>query len=362
MKNNNYSFTKAEFPCLIINLLTVKLFTNIPSVFSAAAGTAATLSALWTSLVTFGTVFMLICLLKCTPHKSFFDFVETVFSKTGRLILAGLFLIYFAMSAVIFINDLTAFVKLISFPTAPMYFVALFIVAAAVVGALSGISGIARLHCFFVPIALAVLLFVLISDFGNANFSNLFPIFGNGCEGIFGKGASGFLMYTDIIILLLITPPDALHDMRKTVLLPSVLGLLSVCTFVFVFTVQIPYPLSTEYKFPLYLLLKEINYGIFFQRIDILLLLAACLCGMLYLSLILSLFTDILAGSFGCSDTRPLIFTAAATLFLSTAGLGLIPDRSSNFIIFCCGLAVIAAALLTIFFAKLRGKSNREKI
>lgn len=169
-------------------------------------------------------------------------------------------------------------------------------------------------------------------------------------------------MYTDIILLFLIAPPKKPRTkVPKITLAAAGISVFAVSAVMFAFTVRIPYPISSEGQFPIYLLLKEIHYGRFFQRIDAILLLAASLCGMLYLSLNLFFFTHILKRDFGVSDTKPLIPVTALTAFFAAIGINFISAQILSVLLFCSGFAVLAIFLLTIIFVKVRRRNFDEK-
>ena len=357
------SFKGFDCSCIIINLLTYRLFTRIPTLFPKTAGAAAALSAAFSAALFFGLAALIILAFLHLPKINILDAAESVLGVFGRRIVALIILLYLSVSAIVALGEFSELTKLISFPTAPTAFCALFFIIAAIVGAFGGFSAISRLHRIFVPITVFVLFVIIISTLWNGDFSNLFPVLGRGAESVFGKGISGIIMYTDLCLLFLISPTDNLPERPKKTILASVLfGILTVSLVIFAFTVRIPFPVSAEGQFPIYLLLKEIHYGRFFQRIDAILLMVATLSGMLYLALNLFFFTNTLKTDFGLSDTKPCILPVALTLFFSSAGVKYIPAELLETLLFCSGFAVWAVFLLVIFFTKVRRKQLNEKV
>ena len=356
------SFKSFDCSCIIINLLIYRLFTRIPTLFPKTAGTAAALSAAFSAVLAFGLAALIVSAFLHLPRINIIDAAESVLGVLGRKIVALIILLYLAVSAIVALGEFSELTTLISFPTAPTAFCALFFIVAAIVGAVGGFSSISRLHRIFVPITTFILFVIVISTLWNGDFSNLFPVLGRGAESVFGKGISGIIMYTDLCLLFLISPTDKLTvKSKKPVFISVLFGIFTVVLIIFAFTVRIPYPVSAEGQFPIYLLLKEIHYGRFFQRIDAILLMVATLSGMLYLSLNLLFLTNTLKTDFGISDTKPCIFPVALTLFFSSAGVKFIPAELLKTLLFCSSFAIWAVFLLVIFFTKVRRKQLNEK-
>ncbi len=356
------SFNSFDCSCIVVNLLIYRLFTRIPTLFPKTAGTAAALSAAFSAVLAFGLAALIVSAFLHLPKINIFDAAEWVFGILGRKIVVLIVLLYLAVSAIVALGEFSELTKLISFPTAPTAFCALFFIIATIVGAFGGFSAISRLHRIFVPITLFVLFVIVISTLWNGDFSNLFPVLGRGAESVFGKGISGVIMYTDLCLLFLISPTDKSAVKPEKSILASVLfGIFTVALIIFAYNVRIPYPISAEGQFPIYLLLKEIHYGRFFQRIDAILLMVATLSGMLYLALNLLFFTNTLKTDFGLSDAKPCILPVALTLFFSSAGVKFIPAELLETLLFCSGFAVWAVFLLVIFFTKVRRKQLNEK-
>lgn len=362
-KSPTLTFKSLDTACIITNLLTYRIFTRIPSLFPRTAGSAAAVSALYSAIIAFLIIWIISTTFCRLSHKNILDTAGAVFGKIGRKLIALIILFYLGISSIIALGEFSEFTKLVSFPTAPLAFCAIFFFVAATLGAFGGFNALSRMHRLFIPLSVSVLTFVVISTLWKGDLSNLFPILGRGAENVFGKGISGVIMYTDITLLFLIAPSqNTPQENKRTLLTASAFSFLIVIAVMFAFTVRIPYPISAEGQFPVYLLFKQIHYGRFFQRIDAILLFAATLSGMLYLSLNLFFFTNILRTDFGLSDTKPVIFPLALAFFFCVAGVKFISAQTLNILLFCTGFGVLAASLVTILFTKVRKKLTNEKI
>lgn len=303
-----------EIFCLCISLTTFRIFTGLPLIFTNISGTGAPLSALLSGILAFAFVLF--------RYKG-----QSILSRTktplGRYTLSGLALIYLGVSALFTLTEFSRFAKATAFPTTPLWFISLFFIIAAGIGALKGTKPLLRICRYFVPVFVAVVFLVILSVLWKADLTNLFPLLGNGTSDTLSRGLSGILLYSDILLIFLIDQSSGYEDKaRRFALWGTVLGIV-VCFFtVLAFTAKIPYPLSKDGQFPFYLLMKEVYYGRFLQRIDAVVLLVSALWGMFSLCLHLSLMTKILKDTFEVTSKPAAIFPISAALFfLSIRGI-----------------------------------------
>ncbi len=346
MKNS--PLQNSEICCLAISLTSFRIFTSLPVVFSRTSGTGAPLSTLLSGILVIAAVFFLSARLK---GNSIISFTKTAFAKYTISVLA---LIYLCISALFTLTEFSQFAKATSFPATPVWFISLFFIIASGIAALKGISPLLRICRYFIPIFVAVVSFLILSVLWKCNPTNLFPLLGNGLNDTLGKGLGGILLYSDISLIFLI---DQSQGIRNKSHLPTlcgcVIGVLLCFCVVFAFTAKIPYPLSKDEQLPLYLLMKEVYYGRFFQRIDAVVLLVSALWGMLSLCLNLCLITKILEDTFAVTSKPAAIFPLGAALFfLSIKGM----DNIFSILLYS------AAALVIVLIFPALLKTTKEAV
>lgn len=329
--------------------------------FSETSGSAAALCALYSGVIAFILILIISTLLSKAANKNIIDAAHSAFGAFGKYAVSIIILLYLAVSSLITLSEFSNLTKLISFPTAPVSFVAIFIAISAAFAAFGGLRTVLRLHGIFVPLILAATVLLIASTVYTGDILNLFPILGTSTERLFGKGLSGIIMYTDIILFFLITPkaPDS-QQANKKVLFNTGIGVLINFLFILAFNLSIPYSTSAEGHFPVYLLLKEVYYGRFFQRIDAIILLVSNISGMLYLALNIFLFCNILKQTFNINK-RPAVLIYTAAIFFAVVGSRLIPSNLLTYLVFICGFSAFAIMLLASFFAKRRSATNEDK-
>ena len=344
-----------EIYSLVFILLTTKLFTNQSLLFAGISGTGAPLSAICSGLV----ALVVICISTRRFYRNpdggnIISRGEKRFGTIGKYLICLILIGYLALSSAYVLNQFSHLAKLVAFPTAPLWFVAVFFAVAAFAGASAKEDGILRTSKFIVPFLLITILVLLISVLCQSNFLNLFPILGAGVSNTVFKGLSGITFYSDIALVFLINPfSTSPKSTKNAIIFASTTAIIINALAIITFTAKIPYPLSQEGDFPMYLLLKEVYYGRFFQRIDAIFLLASSFCGMFSLSVNFCLITKVLEQAFDITHRQAALFPVIATTFLLALGYLPIPETAASNILFPLTFVVLG---IVLFISILTGK------
>ena len=354
-----------EVSCLILNLTLYRLFTSLPRLFTVGSGTGATLAAACSGVIAFAVIALLLFLYKKSGCQNIIELAQRVLGNAGVWLASIVLILYMLISSAFMLREFALLVRQLAFPSAPLHFIAIFFIIAAVFAAIRGFDSIIRTHVVFVPVLILLTLTVLVSVFGYAEADNLFPLLGNGIKPLLTDGIRGTLLYSDIVLLFLINPFDDEKQGGhiKTALTTAGGGILIVTLLILMFTATTAYPASLSVRFPIYQLLKMVYYGRFFQRIDAIYMLTAILSGMLYLSTAICLSAKL------AKNLKPLekskeyvIFTVIAALIIFAAALSyelFADERLKQLLNISALAAVIVAAVLLIsgIFCK---KDKRE--
>ncbi len=356
-----YELGRWEIACIMLNVLTYKVFTGFPRLFAEVSGTGGWLTAVVSGGVAVGLVALIFLLYKKLGKSNILEVAELAAGKFGRYLAGAVLLLYLIFSNALALREFTEVMKTVAFPSAALAFVMLFFVVAMVVGVLSGFDAIARLHVLAVPVAVFITMAIVFSAMRFGTVGNLFPILGTGADKVFGKGLLTLSIYSDIIVLFLLNPfAKKKVRWRRVGFFSALGGILITVAVVLTFVMLVPYPTSADTNIPIYPLAKVVYYGRFFQRLDAFYMLALAIVGMLYLSLSLFFITYIFADMFELPRSRPLVWVFSLLSFL----LALTVQRSdglhhivylSSLVMWSVGflLPIICAAL-----ARLRGKGK----
>ncbi len=353
----------SEVYSLIFILLTTKLFTNQSLLFAGISGTGAPLSAICSGLVALIIIYISTRRFYLNPDgENIISLAEKHFGVIGKYLISIILIVYLALSSSYVLSEFSHLAKLVAFPTAPLWFVAVFFGVAAFAGAFAKEDGILRISKFIAPFLLTTILVLLISVLCQSDFLNLFPILGTGPTNTVGKGLSGVTFYSDIALVFLINPFSTSPKATKNATFAAstaavIINILAILTF----TAKIPYPLSLDGDFPMYLLLKEVYYGRFFQRIDAIFLLASSFCGMFSLSVNLCLIAKVLAQSFDITHQQVTLFPIAATVFLLSLGYLPISQTTVSNILFPMAFVILGIVLLISPLIRKEAEPSHEK-
>lgn len=353
MKGRKISF-------LAINLLTYKVFTQIPLVFMGISKSASGLTALYSGVVSFAVILGL-SVLVFRQKGQFFDVSKRTFGKAGKYIVVLFILLYLLTAGVFALKNAAKLVSFISFPTSPLYLVSFFLLMGAFFGALGGEYSVTKLHSFFVPIVLAILALVVFPTILRGNPERAVPVFGPGGEAVFGKGLLGMIMYSDVLLLFLIKEGKKDEKTFKKVLLRSTLLSVLINTLVVLsFNLSLPLWASDEGQLPIYLLMKEVYYGRFFQRVDAILLMGAAFSFMLYLALNMFLFGETVKKGLNMGKRKPVILGYGITLLVMVTALEKMREEPLRWALFIVAAFLLLVTLITFVFS-LRRKKNEVK-
>ncbi len=282
-----------ETGCVIANLLIYRIFTKIPLTFTRYAGPAAFLSAVVSGGIGLALIWLLLKIIERNGDKNLIDIAGLALGKFGRYAVFVLVGGYALVSAIFTLQEFSELIKLIAFPTSPIWYIKLFLIIAGVSGAFLGLRATVRVHRIFVPALIGITLLIIFSAMVHGKINNITPILGKGTEGILRGGISGTLIYSDIILILLLNPfQEDFKKLKRTTLSAGTVSVLINITVVFALSFTLPYPSSAEVHFPIYSLLKEVWYGRFFQRIDAVYMFFISVCAMLYISFLLGALSE----------------------------------------------------------------------
>ena len=350
-----YILKPFELFFIILNVSTYKIFTGYASLFPQNSGSSAPISALLSGILVFFIIFLLLSLCGKNGEKSVIS-LTPVKLRLPFFLLIFAYLIFSSASTLRFTEEL---IKAVSFPTAPLAYIAIIIISAVVICCAQGFDAVSRLHSIIIPLAIALTLPILISSSRYGTVSNLFPIWGYGVSETFSTALLGTGLYGDIIILFLLFPfCDLETRYKKTALFSLGTGIIINTVIIAVFTILTPYTVSGTISHPFLQLVKLFSAGRFFQRIDGYFMYAISGCGILSIALNLAIISYYAKQVFSLPKIRPLSYPLGLlTLFVSI----IITNRETALYLSTNGLFIFFPFILMAIFITLLFK-RRKKI
>lgn len=169
------------------------------------------------------------------------------------------------------------------------------------------------------PFLILSVFLIFVGNGKNFDFENIFPILGNGISSTFFSGLSNIYAFYGLAYLLFI--PSKLKQPQKftkiitiSIFLSSIFLLFSCGNILFLFGEKF----SNSEFFPLYISVRSIEFGAFFQRLDALFLLLCILGFIPIFSLNAHIVIELFKNITNLSDGKPMIFAYLLSIFSIT--------------------------------------------
>lgn len=362
------TFGKKEGTFVILNILGSQIFLNMPRFVSEIAGTAGWILVIYVSMLAFLLFLILIRLYKNFWGMDLIDISQDVFGNVGRIITGMTFFMIWSFYLTLILRQFAENIKIIGLTNTPISFIQFFFLAGVIAAAYAGIEPISRVTSLTVPFIMAAAIIMLVASIPNCNSENIFPIFGNGLNTLFGKGSSFISIYFGITLILFFAPNLQSYKNTKKVGRNAVLlaaGFL--LAFTAVYQMVYPYPTSTENFLPIYQMTRAVSLGRFLERIEAVFLPVWTLVAFLIMSVVSTVSLKILQKTLKLNSYKPLIPVYAVLLFcvsLLPANLMTVIDLELK-IIRTFGIPAEAGLTLIILAGgiikkKLKGKQKNE--
>lgn len=290
MEQNN-QVSKIEAVSVMVNLLCCKLFLLTPVFFIQNAKSAAPL----TILFIFSAALFFFFIFQKKMHNRLFSQISSPILK-HLFHFISLFLVFFCCT--VNFSLLIYFFKLLAFPRSPYLFLALPFAAAMIACAKGGIKSICKTNGFFVPLIFGLLVIMLLLQYPNFSFINLFPLLG---ENILSTLLSFVFMLSSLSEILILF---YLSAYCKTTIYAIAKPSLFISCLIYLIVIGTTL-LMGNFKFTPAVF--SITQNGFFGRNDGIFLLLCALSGMLYLSTLLYFTVDIFRKTFGTDKDAPLL-------------------------------------------------------
>lgn len=274
------------------------------------------LNGLFITVITLILTFLFCLLSKQFLGKGLLEISEFLGGKPFKIILGLLFTAYFIFRASLLLKKISNCLQIVYYPMTNIIFIAcLFCIAAGMVATLKN-GSVFKSAVLVFPILFITIVFVFLGNSKNFNFENIYPIFGNGIKTTFLSGISNTFAFGGFIYLFFL--PSKLKNPEKvtkislvSIALSAVFLLFSSASIMLLFGDQF----SNTELFPLYVSVRSIEFGTFFQRLDSIFLFLCVLGFICALSLNAYVVMDILKEITNTSDRKPFVFAYLLTVF-----------------------------------------------
>lgn len=271
------------------------------------------------SLIAMSLTFIVCKLYKKFIGISFLDITEFLGGKFLKFIVGLAFLLYFIFTASIVLCKAVNCLQIVYYPmTHPNYTILLFVITSVIACNLKN-NGFLRATFIILPIVIVAIIFIFVGNLKNFNYENIFPIIGNGWNSTFLEGATNLFTFGGIAYIFFLPQhlnrPDKYMSISLiSTAISSILLTFITATIILMFNKNV----TSGQLFPLYIAVRYIEFGTFFQRLDsaFLLIMNIAICSFLgiYANLCVSIIKEIA----NVSDTKPLSYSFGLILYACT--------------------------------------------
>ncbi len=259
----------ASMVFVFLNLSLAKYLLVTPSFIVNDAGSGAWLVPILKGLAALAVFAVFAALYR--PYTEW-GFAELTERAAGRLLGGGVNILIAAMAitrGAFLFRTLAEALRMLEADSAPIEFMALFILVPAAICALKGfgvISGLSALIIPFTVISVAAVALALLPHFG---VSNLTPVLGKGAEEILLCAFGKYGGYFEIIFMLVFSKYTGGYKAFRRSGFTGI-GAISLITaaITLMYCAAVPYPASKDFFFPLYLLTRLIKSGAFMEQLE----------------------------------------------------------------------------------------------
>jgi spore germination protein (amino acid permease) len=305
-----------EAVCLVTIAICNKIFSTTPGSVTRTIGTTGwymTLISCASALVFFIFIYLL---LKRFPGKNIVEIYEASLGRIIGFIFSFLLMVSFLSGSGIYTSEYVSIMKIYIFPITPLSVLIGALIFAASVAAFLGLETIVRVAKLAAYSALFGYFLILIFSSQYFKLAHILPILGYGLDRTVITGILRGSAYAEVVILAVFAGSlQGIGYIKKAGLISMILSgfllSLGLLCFSFVFT----YTTTEEVTAPIYVMVRILRYGAFFQRLDPIFIFIWIITTIIYISILFYTAVSIYCKIFRLQDTRPVIIPMAVLAF-----------------------------------------------
>ncbi|MGE5405385.1 MAG: GerAB/ArcD/ProY family transporter [Candidatus Saccharibacteria bacterium] len=308
-----------EAVCLVVTAISNRIFFTAPATVARATGTAGWYMALISNLTTIVAFYFIYLLLKRFPNKNLFEIFDLSWGRFIGFILSFIYASAFLFATGTLLREFLDMLKVFVFPRTPLGALIFAVLVVIVTAAFLGFETIARVASLASYTSLAGYIILLLLAVNDYRFSNLFPILGYGLGKTVIEGLSRSSAFSEVIILAVFAGSlQGVQHIKKAGFRALIISGLIISSGILCITMAFSYANFQEQTAPLFVMVRFIKYGPFFQRIDPLFLLLWIISAIIASSTLFYSAVSSYCKTFRLLDARPVIIPMAVLLFAIT--------------------------------------------
>ena len=314
--NSDNKIGYIEAICIVVIVTITSVLLNEPKIILKNTGSAAIINVIYITILAFLLAYLIYALFKNFKNSDILDIGEYLAGKKLKVLLGIIFIGLILFYASIILRNIGENLKIIYFQNANIsYLLLLFVLPVAIVNFL-GFKSVIKCNLIMVPIILIAITIIFIFTAPDFTYQRMFPILGNGLGSIFLQGSSSLVLFTGVAYLYFLMPYlKEKKDFKKISLISvgicAYSAIISVISLLFIF----PFVIPGNESVPIYLATREISFGSFIERTDILFILIWILTIFTNLSVAIAFVVQIFKKITNISDSKSVVFCFSSILF-----------------------------------------------
>lgn len=286
------------------------------------ASTCMSSSLINTGIISFIALFLTILI--CKLYKkfigiSFLDIVEFFGGKFLKFIIGLIFFTYFLFAGSVFLCKAVNILQIVYYPMTNISYTVLLFIFSTVFACNLKNNGFLRAAFLIVPLVFVAVFFIFVGNIKNFNYENIFPLLGKGINETFLFGLTNIYTFSGLAYLFFLPPtlkrPDKFMNISIiSTIFCSIYLTITVATTILMFNENV----TSGQLFPLYIAVRYIEFGTFFQRLDAVFLLVMIIAVCSLLGIYGNVCIQILKEITGITDTNPITYPFCLLLYSST--------------------------------------------
>ena len=261
---------------------------NMPQVILSTCGTSSILNVVYITLITFLVGFILIKLFKPFSNYDIIDICDYLGGKTLKIVIGILCIIYSIIVSSTILRHFTEILKLNYYSNFSIFFLVFLFLVAPAMANMFGNKAIIKSNLIIVIISLIGLCLVFLSSAPNFVLQRALPLLGNGINETFFLGISNIFAFNGLFFLFFLgSALEKKESFNKiTYISIGIIGLFLLLAITSLL-LSFPFIFSTQELSPVNFMVKNIEYGTFFERPEALFIFIWILAQISYISVVL---------------------------------------------------------------------------
>ncbi len=340
-----------EAIALLIVVSINHLLLNLPQTIIDTCGSASLLNIIYTTILAFILTYIIIFLLfKNFPSSNILDVAHYLGGKIFKNIIGYTCIIYLLILSSIFLRNFAEGLKLIYFFDAPITYILLFFLFVCAIANFFGPKAIIRTNLFIVPIVIIGMVIIFIFTIPYIKIERIFPILGYGAKETFFIGISNIFTFNGFFLIFFLRPLlSQTGKLKKITVISIIITAILVLMVVGSLLLAFPFIFSIQEISPIYFIIRNIEFGRFFQRPEALFILTWIFGVMSYLNCILFIVLKLFKDLTNVKSIKNLSFPFTCIILF----LALIPKDMAQIRLFEDVIYKYGSIILTVFILTL---------